>query len=349
MSRAFPSLTTGALGVALGIGLSHTAYAGIRSRMFRHHAFTEKRVTCATGNILTYYRRDGLPASPTLVFEAGLMSTSTSWLLLADHLDPTLSVVAYDRAGYRKSMRGCAEPYCLSESVDDLRDVIADAVISDGPVYLVGHSLGGYLAYQVATTASRTTESRVPAPAIDGVVLIDPTHPGELMRSRRQREGSRGVHMALKLGPLTSLAGGGLLMDKKNMYAFCAGSPYEKIWRLEGSTVSTWLAARREWRQAYIFMLDGGRQLHGAAVPVTVLAAEETLLPEQEQRSLYDEYVSLGSGGQVVSISETSHMSIVASVTHAAITATELQKIIALWSGNLDSAKGADMGAHGDE
>lgn len=201
--------------------------------MFRHHAFTEKRVTCATGNVLTYYRRDGLPASPTLVFEAGLMSTSTSWLLLADHLAPTLSVVVYDRAGYRKSMRGCVEPYCLSESVDDLRDVIADAVISDGPVYLVGHSLGGYLAYQVATTASRTTESRVSAPAIDGVVLIDPTHPGELMRSRRQREGSRGVHMALKLGPLTSLAGGGLLMDKKNMYAFCAGSPYEKLWRLE--------------------------------------------------------------------------------------------------------------------
>lgn len=41
-----------------------------------------------------------------LVCDAGLMSTSTAWLLVADHLDPAVTVLLYDRAGYRSSLRG---------------------------------------------------------------------------------------------------------------------------------------------------------------------------------------------------------------------------------------------------
>ncbi|MGW6598003.1 alpha/beta fold hydrolase [Streptomyces sp. NPDC055036] len=346
----FPQLTAVTLGALLASGVSYAAYAGIRSRTFRHSAFTEHRISCETGNLITYYRRDGLPGGPTVVFESGLMGSSTSWLLLADHLDAATSVVVYDRAGYRKSLRSCTEEYCLSESVDDLREVIADAVVANGPVFLAGHSLGGYLCYQVAGTPSRNGESRMPEPAVDGVILVDPTHPRELMESRRQRLGSGATHMTLKLGPLTSLLGGGLLADRKNLFAYCAGSPYEKPLWLEGSAASTWRAARREWQQSYTLMLDGGRQLNTVAVPVTVIAAEETLRSSAEQRSLYDEYISLGTGGEMVSIAGASHMSIVASVEHAPATAAELEKVIAVWTKRADSAKSARRAASdGDE
>lgn len=339
----FPQLTGVALGAALAAGITHQLYASTLSRLFKHSEFTEHRITCGTGNIITYYKREGLPGGPTVVFDAGLMCTSVSWLLMADHLDPALSVVVYDRAGYRKSLRRCTEAFCFGESVDDLREVVADST-GDGPVFLAGHSLGGYVAYRMASTPHRGSGDKEPTPAIDGVILIDPTHPNELLRSRRQREGSAGTDMTLKLGPISTLLGTGLLVDKASLLAFAHGSPYLKQLRLENSAASTWRASNREWRYSYAHMLDGEHELKKAPVPVSVIAAGDTMSAEKEQKELYEHFVSLGTGGQVITVDGASHLSLTGGVEHAPQTAAEVEKLITAWT-----KQAADSGTTGKQ
>lgn len=327
----FPQLTAVTLGAALATGITHQVYASICSRSFKHSAFEEHRVTCGTGNILTYYKREGRPGGPTVVFAAGLMSTSVSWLLIADHLDPAISVVVYDRAGYRKSLRRCAEVYSLGESVDDLRDVVA-ASAGDGPVFLAGHSLGGYMAYRMVSTPPRASEGTEPTPTINGVILVDPSHPNELLRSKRQRVGSSNADMSLKLGPTSTLLGTGLLADTQGLLDFANGSPYQKQLRMESSTASTWRAAKREWRHTYAHMLDGVDHLQQVSVPVSVIAAGETLSTEKVQRDLYDEFVSLGTGGEIVDIEGATHLSLIGGVEYAPLTAAAVERFVTTWS-----------------
>ncbi|WP_222623346.1 alpha/beta fold hydrolase [Streptomyces armeniacus] len=304
-------------------------YASLRSLAFTPAGFEEHRLVCGTGNILTCYKRVGLPDGPTLVLDAGLMSTSVSWLLVVDRLDPAITVVVYDRAGYRKSQRRAYEPYCLAESVDDLREVVTHARAGAGPVFLAGHSLGGYFSYQVAGTSSRSGGSEAPAPAVDGIILVDPMHPRELMKSPRQREGSRSTHMTMKLGSVTAYLGGSLLSEEADLvFKLCVGNPYEKQLRREMAAGRTWRAGKREWEQSYALMLDGGRSLNRVPVPVSVIAAGETLRPEVGQRPLLDEYVTLGTGGGVTEIEGASHQSMLWSGEYAPRTAEALERIM---------------------
>jgi pimeloyl-ACP methyl ester carboxylesterase len=248
------------------------------------------------------------------------MNTSVAWLLVADHLDPTVSVLLYDRAGYRSSLRRCPEDYSLNESVNDLLEIIKEGVGTDGPCVLAGHSLGGYLAHRAAAAAGDR---------VHGVILVDPTHPRELLHSRKQREGSRGVNLTMKLGPWSAAFGAGLLIDKKGLFAFAEGSPYYRTLRLEGSAASTWYAARREWDYSYAFMLDGGRPLDSVQVPVWVVAAESTVRHTPEHEELYEEYTASGTGGRTVTIPGSTHLSITGGTAHAPLTAQAIEDALA--------------------
>ena len=328
----FPKLAAAGLAGCLAAGVAHQVYATMRVRA-GHRGFERHQLRCGTGNILTYHVRRGAPGAPTLVCEAGLMNSSATWLLTADHLDPRISVLVYDRAGYRTSLRRCPEDYSLRESVDDLVEVIADGVDPTGPCVLAGYSLGGYLAHRAAAAAPER---------VNGLVLVDPTHPRELMHSRRQREGSRGVNLTMKLGPNTVLFGGGLLIDKRGLYAFADGSPHYNTLRIEGSAVSTWRAARREWDHSYAFLLDGGRPLDRLNVPVSVVAAESTMRDTPEQRELYEDYLASGTGGRIVTIAGTSHLSIIGGVEEAPKTTRAIEAAVAeiVETGEEDSLRG---------
>lgn len=315
----FPRLV--GAGVAAGVvaGVVHQAYTTVVG--LRHHdGFDTEQVRCATGNIITSYRRRGTSGAPILVFDAGLISTSLVWRLLVDHLPPSYTVVLYDRAGYRRSLRRCAEDYCLQESVSDLTDLVRDVADPAAPCLLVGHSLGGYLAHRAAVELTDT---------IAGLLLIDPNHPRELLVSKRQREGARSANLSIKLGPATMLLGGGLLMDKSGIMTRMEGSPYYAALRLEASTYAAWRAAAREWGYCYPFMLDGGRPLDHLDVPVHVVAASGTLTTIPEQRSLYEDYVASGEGGRLETIDGADHQTVVAGPKHAELTARALASLVA--------------------
>lgn len=336
----FPQLTGAALAATAVTGLSHQIYSSFRSQSFKPVGFEQHRRTCSTGNIITYYTRKGLPGGPTVIFESGLMHTSVAWLLICDSLDPSISVVVYDRAGYRKSLRRCNEEYSLAESVTDLLDVLAEATDGSGPNYVVGHSLGGYLAHRAASRENGEAAAKDARPLIDGIVLIDPTHPRELVASYRQREGARGTNAAMKLGPVTALMGGGLLVEKDSLFEYCEGSPYYQQLRHEASSFVCWQASKREWNYSYRLLLDGGRPLEQLPIPVAIIAADKTMIDLPEQRDLYDDYVASGVGGDFTTIPGSGHLSITGSVEHAPLTAAAVETLVNAWSKSAKATEG---------
>ncbi|MFW6772906.1 alpha/beta fold hydrolase [Nocardioides sp. CPCC 205120] len=301
---SFGSSLTAISGAVLGLGLAHQAHASIRTNQAHHRGWQRHEVVGETSNVLSVHRREAGPGAPELFFEAGLMNTSTSWLMLAERLAADCTVTVYDRAGYRRSRRGQSEPYHLGESVSDLVDVVRALKADGADVTLVGHSLGGYIAHRAASLLGDLT----------GLVLVDPMHPQELVASRGQRLGSKGLDLSLRTGPVTVALGGGLLMDKAGALRVSEGNPYLRGLRDELSALSTWTTALREWRYTYPFMLDGGLPLADLGVPVHVVGASETLEGSAEQREMFDSYVASGTaGGGLVEVPGTTHLGIVGS------------------------------------
>jgi pimeloyl-ACP methyl ester carboxylesterase len=100
---------------------------------------------------------------PTIVFEAGLMSTCLSWRELQAELSAKFRVVSYDRAGMGWSEMG-PMPRTADRITEELHELLLRARIAP-PYVLVGHSFGG-LTMQVFA-------SRYPH-QVAGVVLVDP-------------------------------------------------------------------------------------------------------------------------------------------------------------------------------
>lgn len=102
--------------------------------------------------------------APTLVLESGAGGPHTDWAAVFDELASTTRVVAYDRAGY-----GWSDPSSeLSPAAitADLSDGL-DALGIDGPLVLVGHSIGGpYIRHYASTHGDR----------VAGMVFIDSSH-----------------------------------------------------------------------------------------------------------------------------------------------------------------------------
>jgi len=106
--------------------------------------------------------------SPTIILEAGLMSTNLSWTDIRRKLAESYRVVTYDRAGLGWSDIG-PMPRTAERIVDELHSLLALAAIP-GPYVLVGHSFGGLT---MPLFATRYPEK------IAGMVLVDPVVPAE--------------------------------------------------------------------------------------------------------------------------------------------------------------------------
>jgi pimeloyl-ACP methyl ester carboxylesterase len=106
--------------------------------------------------------------TPTILFEAGLMSTVLSWTDLQRELTRSFHVVSYDRAGLGWSDLG-PMPRTADRIVDELHTLLERAAIPP-PYVLVGHSFGGLT---MPLFAARFPEE------VAGMVLVDPVAPAE--------------------------------------------------------------------------------------------------------------------------------------------------------------------------
>ncbi|HEY6474898.1 MAG TPA: alpha/beta hydrolase [Acidimicrobiales bacterium] len=87
-------------------------------------------------------RGAGAPGAPTLVLVHGFSGAALDFALVADELATDRRVVTLDQRGHGHSTKtGRVEGYTLEQLVADLA-VVLDTV-GDGPVDLLGHSMGG--------------------------------------------------------------------------------------------------------------------------------------------------------------------------------------------------------------
>jgi pimeloyl-ACP methyl ester carboxylesterase len=189
--------------------------------------------------------------SPTIVLEAGLMSTILSWSDLHRALAPSYRVVSYDRAGLGWSDLG-PMPRTADRIVDELHTLLKRAAIPP-PYILVGHSFGGLTMPLFA--------ARFPG-EIAGMVLVDPVAPAEWNPPskhdyRLTRIGAKVCRRAALLSRLGVLRVVAFLLTTRAAKAaaylvrlISRGAPAES-----GSVSSPWFAAlpERERAMASVF------------------------------------------------------------------------------------------------
>jgi pimeloyl-ACP methyl ester carboxylesterase len=116
---------------------------------------------------------------PTVILEAGYGGDRRSWDQVEPELQGTTRVCSYDRAGLGFSSGELPKPRTIFDQLDDLDELLEDTG-AEPPFVVVGHSYGGVLAWQFA----RRHEDD-----LEGVVLLDPSHPRQQVLMGRENLG----------------------------------------------------------------------------------------------------------------------------------------------------------------
>ncbi|KQY30875.1 hypothetical protein ASD21_07310 [Caulobacter sp. Root1455] len=106
--------------------------------------------------------------APTVILESGMGGDSLAWRKVQAGMAAFTRTCAYDRAGYGLS-DAARRPSDADNIAADLALLLDKAPIQ-GPVVLVGHSLGGLYATHFASLHRER---------VAGLVLMDPAHPGD--------------------------------------------------------------------------------------------------------------------------------------------------------------------------
>lgn len=106
--------------------------------------------------------------SPTVLFEQGGEGNIANWKLIQPAISALTRTCFYDRAGFGYSDPP-QEPVTALNVTDDLRSLLMAEHI-EGPLIIVGHSIGGFYA---TVYASRFPED------VAGLVLVDPGFSGQ--------------------------------------------------------------------------------------------------------------------------------------------------------------------------
>ncbi|HST66779.1 MAG TPA: alpha/beta fold hydrolase, partial [Mycobacteriales bacterium] len=228
------------------------------------------------------YRRTGLVGAPgpVYLFENALLATPEHWEWIAGAVGRTAEVVTYHRVGYGPSVTATG-PRSLQDLVDHAA-LLADRVAEGRPVVVVGHSLGGYLALLLA--------ARRPD-LVRAVVLVDSSHPEELVRSPRQQAGADSLTQTFPLICHSVELGCGQLLEVPE-WVLTLPEAARRTALAQYRDARIWKAGRREWAAT---VADFGHPVPPLAVPVLGLSAERTVAQEKVQLELHEELVAAGS------------------------------------------------------
>lgn len=123
----------------------------------------EKTATLADGRVINALVA-GPGGAPRIVFIHGLGGSQSTWQVVLGDLVERYRVVAIDLPGHGASDK--SDPSTADYSLEGLTTAVAGAIeqLNAGPAIIVGHSLGGALAMQLAIDR---------AEVVNGIVLID--------------------------------------------------------------------------------------------------------------------------------------------------------------------------------
>ncbi|MBM4793763.1 alpha/beta hydrolase [Streptomyces sioyaensis] len=294
---ALPRLAGGLLGAGIAAG---TVSQFLRHRRVMHGHGDEPTLETGAGNLLSYRfsepERPVAPDAPVLVFETALLSTAEHWAWLETALATDHPVLSYNRAGYGPSEYRKSAPFTLGSAVADLVDLVR-GVCGARPVVLTGHSLGGYLALRALRPLRE---------AAAGAVLIDPSHPAELLRSHRQAEGARRLGPTLSLMPTSMRLGLGALLSPPQWLGRLP-TDLQRLALAQYRDWKLWQAGAREWEATYGEFLHHDGILPEIGVPLRLVAATRTHERDPTQAELHQEIVAAAPHGDQFLIDDTDH------------------------------------------
>ncbi|MEU5197230.1 alpha/beta fold hydrolase [Streptomyces scabiei] len=278
-NRALPAALT-----ALAGATAAAAVTAVQRRMRATEGWRTSRVlTTRHGNRLQYEEMAaGGTDRPVFVLAAGLLSTSEHYAWISERLsyETTYGVLTYARAGYAGSRRRAVTAYRLTESVDDLVDLVNGAVAPHRKVILVGHSIGG----ELARRAVRQLGDRV-----HGVVYLDSSHPDQFNRSAQQRVTGAALGSSFASMSRALRLGTGALLTRPWWIRELPTAYHDKVFAQYGDA-RMWYAARREWAALQEdFKTFSGPLDRIDGVPALVISAQRTVDRDPEQLLMHRE------------------------------------------------------------
>ena len=179
LGAAAGAVTLAAAGAGLDVARRHRAI--VRRAPEEHPAFGSLR-----SDPITVVAEDGTPLhvevdepdepagpdDPTVVFCHGYALTLDCWHFQREHLRGRVRTVFYDQRSHGRSGRSPLGHASIDQLGRDLTSVL-DAVVPEGPVVLVGHSMGGMTIVALADEHPELFGDRV-----RGVALISTTAGG---------------------------------------------------------------------------------------------------------------------------------------------------------------------------
>lgn len=186
----------GSAGVALaqaGSGATPQAPAASLGAL-AEYAHPHERVDIGDGRTLNLFCMG--TGKQTVLFDSGLSDWSVVWALVQPEVAQRTRACSYDRAGmgYSDPAPGPRSPMAIAA---DLRALVQAAKL-EGPLVLVGHSLGGF---SVKLYAALYPED------VAGLVLVDPSQERTYERVRERLRGRAGDALAaqMELGDADSI------------------------------------------------------------------------------------------------------------------------------------------------
>lgn len=172
MKKIFVNIGFGMLGLILVLLLVGAIYENLgRRNAAQNFPPPGKLVDIGGRHIQLDCRGSG---SPTVVFQSGLdMAGSLSWSAVHDEIAKTTRACAYSRAGIMWSAPHDA-PELAKSIAEDLHAALKNSN-ENGPLVLVGHSLGGpYI----------MTYTKYFGADVAGLVFVDTSHPDQISRGK---------------------------------------------------------------------------------------------------------------------------------------------------------------------
>ncbi|MEU3506884.1 alpha/beta hydrolase [Streptomyces longwoodensis] len=151
-------------------GTPGTAYADDGTELYYEVDEVEPQAALAGRRRRLFGRK--APAPVTVVFSHGYCLNQDSWHFQRAALRGVVRTVHWDQRSHGRSGRGVAQvqddvPLTIDQLGRDLKAVL-DAAVPDGPVVLVGHSMGGMTVMALAAQYPELIRERVVATAFVG-------------------------------------------------------------------------------------------------------------------------------------------------------------------------------------